>query len=83
MFQMFFGDQWFYFGCWIVWQFVLDVGYGFVEFVNEFLVDFFLYIEVVCGGIVLVGVVEVEGVDVFDGGIDVGIVEDQYRSFVF
>ncbi|MNZ75782.1 hypothetical protein D3C78_942680 [compost metagenome] len=73
-------DQRAQFGVRVVLQTVLDTRYSLAEFLHELLVDAALGIDAAGGGAVLACVVEAEGADAFDGGIDIGIVENNHRS---
>ncbi|MNC17859.1 hypothetical protein D3C75_657500 [compost metagenome] len=75
------GDQRAEFGRRIILQAVLDAADGGAELLHELVVNAFLGIDAAGGGAVLAGVVETEGADAFDGGVDVGVVEDDHRGF--
>jgi hypothetical protein len=64
----------------IVLQAVLDAGHRLAQAFDEALVDAVLHVQAAGRGAVLPGVVEAEGADAFDGGIDVGIVEHDHRG---
>lgn len=69
------------FGFFRLLQARLEAGYGFTQAFDEALVDPVLDVQAAGCGAVLASVVEAEGADAVDGGIDVCVIEHQHRRF--
>lgn len=77
-FQVVAGNQRAEFGVGIVLQAVTNAAHGRPELLHEGFVHALLHVQAARGGAVLARVIEAKGAYAFNGGIDVGIVKNQY-----